>query len=344
MKQKKPKIVFISWAPYCSRSDNIARELGGESYLVYIHFLGSNYLTIWLKYLIQTIKTFVILIRDRPEVIFVMSPPVIACIPVLFYCILLGKRYIIDAHTAAFLHKRWKGRKRLNSFFTKRAVLTTVTNDHLGRIVERWGGQYRILSDVPITFSNCECDFLTKSGSKRIVTLVNTFAPDEPLENFVAAASRLENIDIYITGKITRDSKHYLRYANGNITFTDFLSDGEYGCLLMNSDIVCVFTTRDHTMLRGAYEANYLNKPIVTSNWDLLRMKFPLGAVHVDNSIDGIEEGIYKALNNIEALTAEAKMLSKLKRRQWDEVKRGLIDFIKAGQSAGKYSDFIDQI
>ena len=28
-------LVFISWASNCSRSDNIARELGGKSYMVY---------------------------------------------------------------------------------------------------------------------------------------------------------------------------------------------------------------------------------------------------------------------------------------------------------------------
>ena len=171
---------------------------------------------------------------------------------------------------------------------------------------------------------------------KKIVTLVNTFAPDEPLDNFVAAALRLENIHIYITGKITRNNKQYLRYANGNITFTDFLAFEEYGCLLMNSDLVCVFTTRDHTMLRGAYEANYLNKPIVISNWDLLMKKFPLGAVHVDNSVDGIERGICKALNNIEVLTAEAKVLSEYKRSQWDQVKMRLFDLIEARQLAVK--------
>ena len=167
MKQQLSKLVFISWAPYCSRSDSIARELGGKSHMVYCGILGSNYYTIWLKYLIQTIRTFYILFKERPEVVFVMSPPIIACLPVLLYCKLFAKRYIIDGHSAAFLHKRWKGRKRLNCFFTKRAKITTVTNHHLGEIVKSWGGNYLILSDVPVSFPDCRFNCFKKNGSKK---------------------------------------------------------------------------------------------------------------------------------------------------------------------------------
>ena len=33
--QSDGSLTFISWASNCSRSDNIARELGGKSYMVY---------------------------------------------------------------------------------------------------------------------------------------------------------------------------------------------------------------------------------------------------------------------------------------------------------------------
>ncbi len=37
-------LVFISWAPFCSRSDSIAARLGGRSYMVYSPEYGSRYL------------------------------------------------------------------------------------------------------------------------------------------------------------------------------------------------------------------------------------------------------------------------------------------------------------
>ena len=42
-------VLYISWAPHCSRSDNTARELGGESRMVYADWLGSNPLTVGIR-------------------------------------------------------------------------------------------------------------------------------------------------------------------------------------------------------------------------------------------------------------------------------------------------------
>ena len=41
----------------------------------------------------------------------VMSPPAIACLPVWLYSKLFGAKYIIDAHTAAFVDPRWRARE-----------------------------------------------------------------------------------------------------------------------------------------------------------------------------------------------------------------------------------------
>jgi len=46
---------------------------------------------------------------------------------------------------------------------------------------------------------------------------------------------------------------------------------------------VLTLTTRDHTMLCGAYEAIYLGTPVILSNWPILQESFDKGAVHVDN-------------------------------------------------------------
>src|SRR5438094_35646 len=101
-------LAFISWAPFCSRSDSIAMRLGGASFMVYSRRWGSNYLTIVFKYLSQTIKTLRILFGQKPRVVFVMTPPVIACFPVWFYSLITGASYVIDAHSAAFFDRRWQ--------------------------------------------------------------------------------------------------------------------------------------------------------------------------------------------------------------------------------------------
>ena len=67
------KITFISWAPYCSRSDHIARELGGSSHMVYLSRFGSHPATVAFKYAGQLLRTLEILRAERPEAVFVMG-------------------------------------------------------------------------------------------------------------------------------------------------------------------------------------------------------------------------------------------------------------------------------
>ncbi len=324
-----PEILFLSWAYNCSRSDNIARELGGKSYMVYYNFLGSNYFTVWLKYFLQMVKSLVLLLSNQPAVVFVMSPPIIACLPVYLYCSIFKKPYLIDAHTGAFLHPRWKNKKRLSGFFIKRALRTIVTNEHLGSIVADLGGNFFQLTDIPIQFPETENNKIKKNGAKYSVTMVNTFSSDEPVVNFVEAASKFNDVDFFVTGEIILGDKKVIANAPPNIHFTDFLSIKSYGKLLRETDLVCAFTTRDHTMLRGAYEAIYLGKPVVISDWKILQDNFPDGAIHVDNTIDGIAGGIRQALNNIDELTAGALLLRNRKMTEWLKVKRELLELIE---------------
>src|SRR5215831_7759594 len=148
------KVVFISWAPFCSRSDSLAYRLGGLSYMVYSPQWGSRWATIPFKYASQTWKTLRLLFRLRPAVVFAMTPPVIACIPVWFYTILTRGAYAIDAHTGAFVDARWKPVLFIHRFFSRRAVTTIVTNQHLSSIVQRWGAHATIVADVPIKFAD----------------------------------------------------------------------------------------------------------------------------------------------------------------------------------------------
>ena len=60
-----PSRVFITWYPYCRRSDALAEQIGARSYLV--HYL--RFKVPWMapiKYVLQTIKTLGILLRERP--------------------------------------------------------------------------------------------------------------------------------------------------------------------------------------------------------------------------------------------------------------------------------------
>ncbi len=293
--------------------------------MVYFEFFGSNYFTIILKYLFQLIQTLLILFRDRPDVVFVMNPSVFAGIPVYLYCLIFHARYIIDAHTGAFTDPMWQKVLFLQRFFCQKAILSIITNRGIAQILEGWGAKYLIIPDVPI-----QCAIARRPDLKGVnnVTLVNTFARDEPLAQFLEATKRLPKVDFFVTGKIGKKTRIFTSPRLPNVHFTDFLADEDYAGLLQASDLIVVLTTRDHTMQRGAYEAIYYGKPVVTSDWDVLRENFPLGAVFVDNSVSGIAEGISSGLENLEKLDLEAKELKKTKLRVFEGHKTELFQKI----------------
>lgn len=328
MKNINLKIVYISWAPYCSRSDNTARELEGRSYMVYFGAFGSNYFTILIKYLLQTVKTLKILFIDRPDVVFVMSPPVFACVPIILFCTIFSKKFVIDAHTGAFSNPMWEKVSFMQKYFCQKALFTIVTCSNLAKQVEHWHGKSLIIPDVPIKFFNPVCpSFIEKNNFN--ITFVSSFATDEPLQEIISAAEKFKKISFYITGKINNYAKQYINIASSNVHFTDFLSDEEYYGLLKASKLIIALTKNSDTMQRGAYEAIYIGKPIMTSDWPILRENFSTGAIFVDNNVESIIDGISNAQSNINNLTMQADKLKEDKMKLWKLNKAMILSKLK---------------
>ncbi len=282
--------------------------------MIYSPGWGSRYLTILFKYIDQSWKTLRILLRDRPEVVFVMTPPVIACVPVWLYAKFAKAHYVIDAHSGALLDPRWRYTLFLHRFFSRRAVTTVLTNQYLQGILNDSGGKTMIITDVPICFP--EPAQLNLSGDARM-TLVNTFTRDEPLEVFLRAAAQLPEIQFYVTGPLSGLTDTILKLKPRNVEFTGFLPDAEYVGLILGSDAIVCLTTLPHTMQRGAYEAVYLRRPVIMSNTELLRRAFNKGCVHVDNTIESIITGVQEMKKNLEKYKIEVQSLRLEKLEQW---------------------------
>ena len=130
------------------------------------------------------------------------------------------------------------------------------------------------------------------------VVFICTYSVDEPVAEVVEAARRLPNIQFSFTGDPAYLPVEIRRRLPENVRLTGFLPDEEYLALLRGADAILSLTTEDHTMQRGGYEAVALEKPLVTSDWPLLRQVFARGTVHADNSPDGIEVAIREIMSD----------------------------------------------
>lgn len=317
----RPRLTYISWAESCSRSDHTARELGGRSYMVYAPQYGSRAATILFKYAAQWRQTAKILDREQPDVVAVMTPPLVASLAVLVYLRRHGGQLVLDAHSAAFLHPRWRTLQWLQRWLCRQATATLVHNDHIGGLVRGAGGQAILVPDIPVTFS--EVEHLARSAAFTVV-VVCSFNYDEPIKAIMAAARLTPEVQYLITGNASRLKAHDVPTIPDNVSLTGFVSIPAYGGLLTGADAVMTLTTRDHTMLRGAYEAIYQGTPVIVSDWPLLREEFPLGAEHVDNSAEGIARGVRRLQADWQSYREGAARLRERKLARWEATRRVL--------------------
>jgi glycosyltransferase involved in cell wall biosynthesis len=329
------KPTYISWAPYCSRSDHTARELGGVSHMVYRASLGSNVLTVWLKYLVQAADTWRLLSRDRPDAVFVMSPPVFAVLTVWLWCRVHRAPYVVDAHTAAFLHPRWRYFQWLQNALCRRAATTIVTNEHLAGLLHAAGARTTIVRDVPIEYRVTDAYHPEGSFS---VAVVCSFNYDEPIGEMLSAAARLPDVRFYMTGNSSRLQRLDVPPVPGNVVLTGFLSDEEYGSLIANAGAVMTLTTRDHTMLRGAYEAVYQGTPVIVSDWPVLREAFDRGAIHVDNSAASIVAAVARMRANLAQYRGDVMDLRARKLSRWTETRAALLHALGPTTNVGDHA------
>jgi len=332
--------LFLVWGPpsHGPRSQVFARELGIRE----LHFLNvTSSRGGWsalFKYPLLSIRTLGLLFHKRPRLVFVQSPPGLAVLFVFLYCLLTGSRYIVDAHSAALLLPFWTKPRWLWAGLARKAQATIVTNEHFAQTLRSWGARALVIHDIPTTFPNSGTYPLNGDFN---VTVVNTFSADEPLEQVLEAAHGLKGVHFYVTGRVSRGNPKLLERAPGNVTFTDYLSTEQYYALLRGSHAVMCLTRRDNTMQRGACEALSLAKPIITSNWQLLREYFHQGTVHVDNTSAGIRQGVQEMLDRYAEHTAGIRTLQVSQQAEWQEKLEELSALVGSEREAQSRAIFI---
>lgn len=322
------RALFLVWAAPThgsSRSREFSNEIGiSDLHYVYTP-LRHSFVTAPVRYLYQALQTLWLLFKKRPRVIFVQSPPSFAVFFVYLYCLFTRSFYIVDAHSGAFDLAIWKYPKWLYRVLARKALATIVTGEHYQKVVKSWGGNSIVLKDPVTTYPLAEYPL---TGSFNL-TVVNTFSSDEPLEEVLKTASDLKEVRFYITGKKSTADARLIAQAPSNVTFTDYLPNEMYYGLLKSSDAIMCLTTSNHTLQCGACEALSLARPIITSDWPLLREYFSQGTVYVPNTSEGIRLGVMEMQKNYDHYLSGIQELNRIHKQNWQSQVKDLIKLIK---------------
>lgn len=313
------KRIFLVWAKTARRATTLAQFFDAE--LIILPLSRKQLFFRLIRYAILAIRTLLLLNRIKPDLIFAQCPPLQILLPVYIYTAWQGGKYLIDAHSGAFIGKgiHFPLYLRWFKFFAQKAIMTIVPNEEIAsKFTIGRGLRYFILEDgIPDLPVRRYPEPSPQEHSKSVAVICG-FGADEPIEEVIKVAKLLPDTHFYITGDLPRNqAKAKKRSPVPNLTFTGFLAEPDYIKLLNQADLIMVLTNRPATILCGAYEGLGLQKPLVLSHTLTLQQYFPRGAVFVPNTAFAIAQGVKKAFDLLPELKIEVLRLAAEKKEMW---------------------------
>ena len=148
----------------------------------------------------------------------------------------------------------------------KTADRVIVTNTTLADMVLNAGGRPVVLPDpLPAPPERKAGGGLAQSNT---VTVISTFADDEPIAEIIAAAKLPEMADFRFcfTGRSERWLRDNRPVTAPNVEFLGFLPDDAYWQQLYESRVIVDLTSRVACLVCGAYVALAVGRPMVLSD------------------------------------------------------------------------------
>lgn len=329
---KQGGIAAIAWVPHEVRTAQYAQRLNAS--LHKIHYLRyKRPLLAPIKYLPQCLKTWVVLRRQQPSIVYVMNPPVFAALSVFAYCRLSRAEFIMDTHSPALFGLKWAWTVPLQRALARRALVNIVDQARFKELFESWGARAIILERPPLKISKARLNG-RDDPNKFDVTVVSTFDGDDPLDLVVDAARQLPDVRFFILGDTARAKKSLLKSASDNVVFPGYLLDDVYWNQLHTSDAVMVLTSQRYSLLGGAQEGMAMGKPLILSRQPVLTDYFTKGVVFVDHSVESMVAGVREVQEQANPLTQEIVELATEKQEKWETAFQELLALI--GDRTGK--------
>ena len=279
-----------------------------------------------IRYLELIFRTWTILHRKRPKVVFAQNPSIVLSTLTVLFKEIYSFKLIIDEHNAGlfpaegqFSLLNWLAR-----WIARKADLILVTNESLSSLTTEWGANPFVMPDpLPDLGGMKVADSPAINCNPINILCICKWASDEPVEKIIEAASYLSKTThtIQFTGKPPKEIRD--GPLPGNIKLLGFISDHEYFGVLTKCDAVIVLTNRDDCLNCGAYEAVSAEKPGIISKSKALINYFDQGFLYVDNTVEDILSAL-KALreNKDELKSGIIQLKNKLKILDYENIER----------------------
>lgn len=313
------KAIWITW-----ENQRRNRELSGAFGIKLFELAEIDDIrNLFKKYIFGIIKTLLILVKERPKLVFCQNPSLILSLFLVLLKHLVKIKLCVDAHNAGLFPNECRSISLglVSRLIQRNADLTIVTNEALKRHVERNGGSAFVLPDripdIPVIRPR-------KLKGKHNILFICSYADDEPYGIVFDAAKNINPcIYIHVTGNYNKRGIQPSDLPD-NVILTGYLSEEKYIKMLNSVDATIDLTTRENCLVCGAYESVAVQKPMILSNTRALREYFNMGAVYTENTVCGMVNAILKIIEKREMLIEEVKELRSLREQEWEIRKKEL--------------------
>jgi len=313
--------LFIAWIKYQRRAASMQPYFGYK-----LKFVPTTIKIQKLKlvdYIVKLLRTVWYLLKYRPPILWTQLPPTfLTNLAILYKKVLRNKVVLIaDCHNGVFWGK-WENYLNVNKLNKYDIVVVhnwTIKNIAINKGVDE--NKILILEDKPAQ-KNPNDIVVPKKSDHPQVLMPCSFSVDEPVEMVFEAARKIPEIDILVSGSKERgESLFDYSKKPDNVHLIGYLSKKEYETTFLQSDLILGLTTEDHIQLSVANEATGFEIPMVISDTKLLRDLFNKGAVYVETlNADSIATGIKEALQNLDSLREDVKVLKKERNQKWENM------------------------
>jgi hypothetical protein len=294
-----------------------------------LEYLPQQYRERWLKplsYLRQALKTIGLICEDKPDYVWFQSPPTfVAHFIVLARILGFGQfRIVADCHNKAldgdipgnFWPKILGARWALNRCDLVLAHNSAVLEKAMAYGVER--ERLVVLETRPAPLAEATTE--TPPAGRPVVLVPCSYADDEPIDEVLAAAALLPDVDFRLTGNRDKAAaKGFVGKAPANVRFTGFLSAQDYTALLIRCNVVLGLTGSEDIQLSAANEAVGATRPMVLSDTGILRNLFGSAAIFAPNKAASLAAGLSEALGRQQELSLASLALKQAREARWQQ-------------------------
>ena len=305
------KRVWYAWEQH-RRSRVLAKEYEAEL----VEIIYKNQL---LRYPLSIYRTLSSIIEKKPKVVFCQNPSVVLAFILALTKQILNYKLIVDRHsnfkfdTASSKNPKLILFHYLSNFSIKHADITIVTNNFLSQIVTNKKGKPVVLPDkIP----ELELNEKIELNNSFNLFFICSFSSDEPYIEIFEAVKSIENLTLYVTGDYNKAGLSKEKIAS-NIILLGFIDEKVYLKYLNSVDAVIVLTNQDHTLNCGSYESVCAEKPMVLSDFNVIKNYFYKGVIYSKLDSGSISNAIRQLISSKNKLNDDVKNIKKELQISW---------------------------